>query len=54
VGPTENKPHKHPLEGLMGLMGISLTYKSSCLDKKRVIRSLLVGLILSPSKPNSP
>jgi hypothetical protein len=51
VGPIENKPHKHPLEGLMG---ISLTYKSLCLDKKWLIRGLLVGLITSPSKPNTP
>jgi hypothetical protein len=37
----------------MGFMGISLTYKSSCLDKKRLIRGLLVGLIINPSKPNT-
>jgi hypothetical protein len=35
-------------------MSISLTYKSSCLDKKRLIKRLLVGLIINPSKPNTP
>jgi hypothetical protein len=49
VGSTENKSHKYPLEGLMGLMGISLTYNPLYLDKKRLIRSLLVGFIISPS-----
>jgi hypothetical protein len=46
VGPTENKPHNHSLEGLMG---ISLTYKPLFLDKKRLIRGLLVEFIISSS-----
>jgi hypothetical protein len=35
-----------------GLIVISLTNKASCLHKKRLIRGLLVGFIISPSKPN--
>jgi hypothetical protein len=54
VGPTKNKLHKHPLEGLMGLIGINLTYKSSYLDKKRLIKGLLVGLVISLSSQNTP
>jgi hypothetical protein len=37
-----------------GLMSISLTNKLLCLDKKRLIKSLLVGFIINSSKPNMP
>jgi hypothetical protein len=51
MGLTENKPHKHLLEGLIG---ISITYRPSYLDKKRLIRGLTLGFIINSSKPNTP
>jgi hypothetical protein len=57
VRSTENKSHKTffgGVYGFMGLMRISITNKPSCLDKRRLIRNLLAGIIVSLSKPNRP